>query len=236
MRHCNRALITTSATIRESEQMKRKNIKVGDWVVYKLLDAPMEIKEIKSNGRIIADGPDCCSGGLKPRDIRKPRISDLKAGDWFENPKLQGEKYFVQIVYPTGWVKAYMEGGSCYMELEPDTKIRIISLASEKPEAKCIEGDPAEELAEIKAMMQPTASYKLQAEMAVIKAEIEEPEPERKVLKRWVNVWPQEVTRTFHSKSAADENSRWWEGSSTNGMDRIACVEIEIPYYEGEGL
>jgi len=293
--------------------MKRKNIKAGEYVVQhggsdQYIGRIMKVTKTNQDhdGNFCADVVRGVLGRRSADNIwsrdcfRMPRISDLKEGDWFENPKLQGEKYFVQIIYPTGWVKAYMEGGSCYMELEPDTKIKIISLASEKVGNQ----DPMHTAAfvemmretpfstEVKAASEQAASDKLHAEMDAIKAEIEEPElginvsemgvdaaqwakafqraivdkgveideglmigwfanaieyardtgpreqpePEREVLKRWVNVWPQEVTRTFHSKSAADENSRWWEDSSTNGMGRIACVEIEIPYYEGEGL
>jgi hypothetical protein len=55
-------------------------------------------------------------------------------------------------------------------------------------------------------------------------------EPEKKVIKRWFNIYPSGYFEVFQSKKIADYGASNWV------TPRVACVYREIEYYEGEGL
>jgi hypothetical protein len=278
--------------------MRIKNIKVGEWAFDKNKKQLVKVYHIDIGDRIYASGHNLILINCPPSQFRKPRISDLNAGDVFD---WDGDEF--EMLDPNGdFVRVCRNKDSlvcCIPSQHLTEKARIISLASEKPEAKCIEGDPAEELAEIKAMMQKTASDKLNAEMGAVEAENEQiyferiifdlyraldqidtasdiakgnddlyrnlvyslhkkrfkivPEKliaplydkysseinpmigprepsgsERKVLKRWLNIY--ETSPGNFLRETREKADRY------SSKKRIACVEIEIPYYEGEGL
>jgi len=268
--------------------MKKKNIKIGEWVFYKEESAIVKVKEthIEDGETIIHADSQCLTALDIPQSFSKPRISDLKAGDVFEvliRNRLQKFTYKNRVN-----LSVYAEpcGHTFLIEFPLDTKIRVISLASEQTKGNDITfGAAGEESLTIKAEGSLTtpgktapstkldltyverdtddeivgniktsgASDKYHAEMAEVKAEIEkpepkanrdvlgdlkdcermfpiEPEPERKVLKRWVNVYPSGVRLVLHETREGADNL------ASRCTDRTACVEIEIPYYEGEGL
>jgi len=240
--------------------MKRKDVKIGGYVVHKKLGSIVKaIEEMTVAGALASGEPSPIGGviirssapcmvghnlkhGIIPKLYRKPRISDLKVGDVFEWAFSDNEIVKHQVTgHGSNLIngKRYAEletqnltnGGKAYFQdqvVSHKTKIRIISLASEKPVKKL--GDVLDDVSHgidpTPEWAKKTASDKLQAEMAAIKTEIEQPEPERKVLKRWVNIY----------SDRACFRADWYEANRLAGKDRIACVEIEIPYYEGEGL
>ena len=57
------------------------------------------------------------------------------------------------------------------------------------------------------------------------------PEPEKKVIKRWFNIYPSGALEVFHSKQSAD-----YAATGSRPTKRVACVCREIEYYDGEGL
>lgn len=102
--------------------MKAKNIKAGEYIAGKFSGAVFRVSD------------DSLAGDLKQdaHNYRRPTIADLNKGDVFEHSSCQWQ--IVSVGNDASAVKQLYVMANIVEIFEHDTKVRIVSLASEKVE------------------------------------------------------------------------------------------------------
>ena len=138
--------------------MKRTNIEIGDYVIHKQLGSIVKAVDEMSVAGALASGEDNPIGGVIVRSslpemvghhlkhgiiaklYRRPTIEGLSPGDRFEWEDKQGKiRVYVFLSHMSKedvYVKVADSSRTGVIFVTPNTKIKIISLASEKVETK----------------------------------------------------------------------------------------------------
>ena len=185
--------------------MKAKNIEVGEWVWCKIDKQLVKISHIDIDGMVYARGHNLNIFNCPPSDFRYPHISDLQVGDVF---KYNNKKYR----------KDSEADYWCFDDQKTvgfvlSAKVRIISLAEEKPKAN---RDALGDLKDVERMV-PIEPAK------------EKPEPRSGTIDGvFFNIYSRGKPSRHNSRVGADN----FADSTTK--ERIACVRASIPWSEGQ--
>jgi len=181
--------------------MKKKNIKVGEYIVQKTTGKIYKVRSDGSNSR--TDRLQISFAKGKSGIFRRPRIRDLKKYDVFE---MYGEEWFVCAINSDRIYAVTETGGYSVTNYSPlQTPIRIISLASEKPVKPL--GDVLDDISQ---GIDPTPQW----------AKDEKPEKKR----LWVNVLEGEEVEYYDAYKTKADASKCAGSSAT----RVAVPYEEV--------
>ncbi len=161
--------------------MKAKNIKVGEYVVGM---HNTHIYKVIQDWSGLSDELDIQNITTCSKRFRKPTIADLNPGDLFE---WDGDQFEMVRRLIKGGIEVNFVGTTQLGNIDDGTKVRITSLADEKPALKS----------------------------------------ERKTATVWMNCNETGRVDAYNTRKGADYFA---------DHNRVACVEVTVPWTVGEGL